>query len=372
MIELRVFVYVCSFLFFKVNCYSPSFDEQLCNTPSHTLGKCVSLRNCPELYNLLQHKPLTTEKVNYLRQSQCGYERSQPKVCCSEAATPSQAVSYVSITQGINLLPDTDTCGLHLYRLHRGRVGASINEFPWLVLLEYEKPLGRGFYCGGTLINDRYVLTAAHCIDLLPDNWKLISVRIGDNNLDSHVDCDLHFKQCTEPSINVPIESAIVHEHYDAHDRSQNNDIALVRLRRPVTFTDSIRPICLPTSINTTQEINVGTQLNTAGWGLVSEDRSHSHMKLKSTVQMISHDNCSTTYNAIGVDMEDQLCIEEPECTTDSGGSLVLHKQTSTGYNWFIVGVKSYGPTPCGNHNWPDVYTKVEKFVPWIISHLKA
>lgn len=84
-------------------------------------------------------------------------------------------------------------------------------------------------------------MTAAHCVKGkdLPKNWKLVSVRLGEYNTDTDLDCVtiMGFKQCALPAVDVPVEQQIAHEDYDPFDTNQYNDIALLRLIRDVKYT---------------------------------------------------------------------------------------------------------------------------------------
>lgn len=72
-----------------------------------------------------------------------------------------------------------------------------------------------------------------------------------------------------------------------------------------------------------------------------------------------------------------QLCAGgekgRDSCRGDSGGPLMTISADKSGeINWYAAGVVSFGPSPCGMENWPGVYTRVSKYVNWIVSKLKA
>ncbi|ALC42786.1 CG43124, partial [Drosophila busckii] len=98
---------------------------------------------------------------------------------------------------------------------------------PWMaVILILER-----FYCAGSLINDLYVLTAAHCVEGVPH--ELISIRLLEHNR-SDSDADVLQRQ---------VNQVKTHELYNP--RSFENDIAVIRLDHPVSFEGHVRPICL-------------------------------------------------------------------------------------------------------------------------------
>ncbi|XP_076392709.1 uncharacterized protein LOC100882895 [Megachile rotundata] len=354
-----------------------------CVSPNGVAGRCIGIRQCPQLLALLQSVPLTTETANFLRQSGCGFEGSDPLVCCTENRNNNfetlerDAVSDPNAQYNFSnnpLLPSD--CGKDLSSRIIGGERTDIDEFPWMTLLIYRKPNGHTAACGGTLINQRYVLTAAHCVKGkdIPKSWRLDSVRLGEYDTNSNPDCVTDGEDgmvCADAVVNVGIEEQISHEKYDPLRRDQRYDIALLRLNRDVQFTNYIKPICLPPTAS------MGRKLFVAGWGKTETGYS-SNVKLKVSVPLVDEEQCKNRYNSVRVPLGfGQICAGgqsgKDSCTGDSGGPLMTMERRSDGNGrWVVVGVVSFGPSPCGMLNWPGVYTKVIDYVPWILSKLRA
>lgn len=354
-----------------------------CISPDGKAGRCIGLRQCPQLLTLLQTVPLTSENVNFLKQSGCGFDGNEPRVCCTETQDRrNPEPSRVDATNDTNvqydfsnnpLLP-TD-CGRDSSERIIGGERTDIDEFPWMALLTYRKPNGHTRACGGTLINRRYVLTAAHCVKgkELPKSWQLESVRLGEYDTSTTIDCikDEDSNICADEVVDVGIEEAISHENYDPLKKDQKYDIALLRLNRDVQFTNYIKPICLPPTAFMERKLFV------AGWGKTETGYS-SNVKLKVTVPLVDEQQCKGRYKSVNVPLGfGQICAGgqsgKDSCTGDSGGPLMTMKRGSDGNGrWTIVGVVSFGPSPCGMLNWPGVYTRVIDFVPWILNKLRA
>lgn len=90
-------------------------------------------------------------------------------------------------------------------------------------------------------------------------------VRLGEWDTETERDCDNG--DCSDPVVDIVVEQLIPHEGYNTNSKTQENDIALLRLAQPVTFTDWIKPICLPTSSNLRSISYDGINLEVAGWG---------------------------------------------------------------------------------------------------------
>lgn len=94
--------------------------------------------------------------------------------------------------------------------------------------------------------------------------FLLKGVRLGEWNLSTNPDCDEN--NCADPYIDVPVAERIPHEGFSKRE----NDIALLRLARSVTFSNWIKPICLPVSPGTYNTNYVDYHFTVAGWGRVS------------------------------------------------------------------------------------------------------
>ncbi|XP_053613900.1 CLIP domain-containing serine protease HP8-like isoform X2 [Plodia interpunctella] len=359
---------------------------------------CIVLQDCVGLYNQLQ-QGASNQLTQLLRTLHCGFDANTPKICCppefsgaSNGATnsvPETSNLESRVRQPSSLLPGYDTCGIQNDDRIVGGTRADIDEHPWMALLRYDKPKGWGFYCGGVLISQRYVMTAAHCVkgDDLPPNWRLSQVRLGEWNTSSSEDCV--GDDCSGPVQDIPIEKVIAHEGYNPSDTNQHNDIALLRLSRNVRYNDFVKPICLPTDSALKRNSFVGFDMEVAGWGKtesqepvrskgnrkdLEESGSESEVKLKVRVPVVSNNECSDVYSRVSRRISNnQLCAGgvsgEDSCRGDSGGAL-MGKVPSVN-NWVAVGVVSYGPSPCGTPGWPGVYTRVGAYVDWITSKVR-
>jgi len=159
---------------------------------------------------------------------------------------------------------DKCLCGLANRKTVKNRIVdgevTEINEYPWQVGLLY--PPGSGVYCGGALIGDRWVATAAHCVETKKfpkkEDEKLLEVTIGDHDTTAHADTNNTMKA---------VKKIYRNEKWDSTSGvSSEWDYALLELNEPVSFNHAIRPICLPASDNY-EEPYVNKIAIVTGWG---------------------------------------------------------------------------------------------------------
>uniref|UniRef100_A0A3P9JC92 Si:dkey-32n7.7 n=1 Tax=Oryzias latipes TaxID=8090 RepID=A0A3P9JC92_ORYLA len=179
-------------------------------------------------------------------------------------------------------------------------------------------------------------------LTLINKEWKLL-VSLGRQNLEG--------KNPNEVSRHV----AAIIGHPDFDRGTMNNDIALVRLSSPVTFSHYIRPVCLAASASV---FNNGTGSWVTGWGYL--------LPFPQTVQ-----ECNCLYGVINItsNMICAGCLDggKDSCQEDSGGPMV----TKQGSVWIPSGIVSFG-IGCARPNLPGVYSRVSRNQTWIKSHISS
>ncbi|XP_063604109.1 venom serine protease-like [Penaeus indicus] len=238
-----------------------------------------------------------------------------------------------------------------------GGVAARLHEFPWQVLLL----LPENRFCGGVLINELFVLTAAHCIrPPALSGTALPEVVVGEH--------DRSRADETASTQRLSVARVIVHEGFN-DSVSSDNDIGLVQLSSALDFTATwpdVAPACPPDALSAYDDVTV----TVAGWGYLSYPTNPTLPRVlqKVDVQTVPVSECMTQYKA-GKVTSNMICASAPgkdACFSDSGGPLMAQQND----HWVVIGVVSFGPTACAKPGVAGVYTRVGNYLPWIIRNI--
>ncbi|XP_078093566.1 transmembrane protease serine 6 [Mustelus asterias] len=230
-----------------------------------------------------------------------------------------------------------------------GGTNATEGEWPWQASLQ----IGGKHICGGMMINQNWVLSAAHCFTSRitpPYQWTVILGKFKLNVIGYH---ETTFK----------VDKIISHRYYD--EDTYDYDIALLLLDQPVPMVPFTFPICLPAR---TQVFETDTVCWVTGWGTTEEDGSVANVLQKVDVKLVDQSTCNKAYSYTITPR--MICAgyaegEKDSCQGDSGGPLVC--QQSSG-RWFLAGIVSYG-YGCARPGYYGVYTRVTRFLDWIETH---
>ncbi|CAH1405346.1 unnamed protein product [Nezara viridula] len=225
---------------------------------------------------------------------------------------------------------------------------ADKSSFPWFANIFYYYE----YRCGGTIINDLYIITAGHCI---LNDTKSMFVIVG--NL------EIIPGNCTN---QLSVRDTILHPHYQGDSHHDIYDIGLLRLTKRLNFIPGkVWPVCLPSH---------GTILsNMYGTIVASEWRFIRNYKVglvkKGTVTIIHAMTCqkSGTARFITTSYSQIICArgyKDDACQGDSGGPLLINGRKQA----ILAGIISWGVN-CANQNYPGIYTNVKYFLPWIMNH---
>jgi len=224
--------------------------------------------------------------------------------------------------------------------------------YPWAVGIQFLDKL----YCGGSLISSHFIITAAHCVKgINPDRIRLI---LGDHDRrrdEAHQELRL-------------IEKVFIHPNFVK--KTFNNDIALLKMKGEVDFSDFIRPVCLPPwdrSYN-------GQNTIVVGWGKLSEGGLPANVLQEVSVPIIPQKKCrhETNYRTSEI-TENMFCAgfdrgKIDACQGDSGGPAVWR---GDGEHFFTqIGIVSWGQG-CARGGYPGVYTRIGRYLEWIVGVIR-
>ncbi|XP_077062351.1 serine protease 33 [Siphateles boraxobius] len=238
-----------------------------------------------------------------------------------------------------------------------GGSSASEGAWPWQVDIQNS----HGHVCGGSIISDSWVLSAAHCF---PNPYDISSYTIYVGRM------KLNGWNPDESSHSV--RRVVVPLGYT--DAELGQDIALVELNTPVVWSDRIQPVCLPYA---NVEFSSDMKCMITGWGDIREGVAIQGVGPLQEVQVpiIDSKTCQDMYltnptNNFDI-RADMICAGFQEggkdaCQGDSGGPLVC--EISDG-SWVQAGIVSFGLS-CAKANRPGVYAKVSSFTNFIQSHV--
>lgn len=298
--------------------------------------------------------------------------------CCAMLVTVVVVATNVGFCRagGEDLLPKSDYCGLRSHKSYRVYFGedAPLSYYPWLAILGYRDPSKPTWMCGGSLITEQYVLSAGHCVHPSytdrPGVGPVVMVRLGEHNLQTNPDCpesSIEGVECAPPHQDIPPEEIITHEGFN---KRIQNDISLIRLKRPAKFGDSVRPVCLPPADLDVEKFLGQREAVVAGWG-TTEKISQSQILQRAPLPYADKKTCEKLYSMPLLDS--QICFgghgKVDSCTGDSGGPLMQAKLNTRHVT--LLGIVSFGKRVCGIPGTPAVYTNVASFRDWIVERLK-
>ncbi|XP_019553316.3 CLIP domain-containing serine protease B4 [Aedes albopictus] len=261
-------------------------------------------------------------------------------------------------------LPKPGVCGVSFSDRIRGGEKTALNAFPWAAVLGVKyRNREPNFMCGGSLISDRFVLTAGHCMRRFLSGERTLMVRLGEWDIASENDCIED--QCSDQPVDYDVDTFVQHEDYTSGPT--HNDVALVKLATKVKFSEFISPVCLPLTATLKSKTEAGRTFTIVGWGTTETGVEQpgyyaSRFKLKVDMPGLDWNACYRRNPRL---WNSELCAgndtEKQTCAGDSGGGLTIADKD--GY-WYQYGIISYG-FGCGTVDF-KVFVRVVSFLPWI------
>ncbi|KAK3579953.1 hypothetical protein CHS0354_033471 [Potamilus streckersoni] len=240
--------------------------------------------------------------------------------------------------------------GYYLERIIGGTTAVE-NAHPHQVSLK-----STSHFCGGSLIDPQWVLTAAHCVDgATTSSFRVVVGEHLRNSKDKYDE-------------EIAVSQIIMHERYNDGSGTFANDVAVVKLAKPVTLSPGVQPITLASGTSNF----AGMRCIISGWGRTSSSQSLPNALQEVEINVLSNTDCQSRWNRVSgaiitnahICLFDDAAPETASCNGDSGGPLVC--------NGVLAGVTSWGISGCGTTGtkYPSVYARVTTFESWIKSKI--
>jgi V8-like Glu-specific endopeptidase len=220
-----------------------------------------------------------------------------------------------------------------------GDESALQDTWSWIVSLRDEY----GHFCAGSILNERYIITTAHCLEERIHRLSNITICAGIQHLSD---------TCRQLRA---IHNITSHASYD--NQTLENDIALIYVSIPFDFTDtSIAPICLPDTIQHSENSSNSTNIVAIGW---EKTKAKSQLNALQQVTVQVMDKYTNSCNSTATNHDLQLCADT--CQGDSGSPLMIFTESK---HWELIGITSYG-ADCAEET-PGIYTRITAFLSFI------
>lgn len=259
-------------------------------------------------------------------------------------------IAAAAVTCGLLLAYAVPLAGASQPRIIGG-APITITEAPWQVLVTIRSQQ----QCGGALLSNRWVITAAHCVDQVRTPAE-ISVQVGSSTISSD-----------SPDAQRQVSRVEVFPGWDR--RTFRNDLALLELTADVLASPATLPVGLPLTQDPASWPPAGTPATITGWGTTDVSGASSLDLQRADVRILTAPGAPDC-GAYGdlFDPASQICAGEFDggvdaCQGDSGGALV------TGVPATLAGLASTG-VGCAQSSFPGLYTRVLTYLPWILANV--